>query len=45
MDRADNVDEGEGVVIWTEGFRKMTDAGGSWGEVFLVFVAFLAILV
>ena len=29
MDRADKVDEGEGVVGWSEGFRKMTGAGGS----------------
>ncbi len=44
MDRADNVDEGEGVVGWSEGFRKMTGAGGSRGEVFLVFVTFLVVL-
>ena len=44
VDNVDNVDEGEGMVGWSEGFRKMTGAGGSWGEVFLVFVAFLVVL-
>ena len=39
-----NVDVGGEVVVWSEGFRKMTGVGGSRGEVFLVFATFVVLL-